>query len=98
MNDGKPARVAWFYYLLRDKKALIGFIVLIILLITAVFAPVIAPYDPNAMDFSMMQSPSWGHPLGTDDLSRDLRYRSPISRHIVGSRFSGGRSLTTLVI
>jgi len=50
----------------------------------AVFAPAIAPRDPNAVDLlHTFAGPSLSHPLGTDDTGRDL-----LSRLIVGSRTS----------
>lgn len=69
--------------LLRDKRAFLGLIVLIGLVVTVVLAPQLAPYDPQSQDFSLLQSPSWTHPLGTDDLGRDL-----LSRLIYGARIS----------
>ncbi len=62
-------------YLLRDKKALIGLIVLTVLVLAAALAPLISPYDPNNMDYEMIAAPDWAHPLGTDDLGRDLLTR-----------------------
>ena len=70
-------------YLLRDKKALVGLVVLGILVLAAVGAPLFAPYDPNAMDYDMIDAPSWAHPLGTDDLGRDL-----LTRLIYGTQVS----------
>ena len=81
LEDARSVRWLWWTYLLRDKKAVGGLVVLVILIILAVFASVISPYDPNAMVFDMMESPSLKHPLGTDDLSRDL-----LSRLIHGTR------------
>lgn len=52
----------------------------------AVFADLLAPYDPLAQDFGhMLQGPSWAHPLGTDNFGRDL-----LSRVIHGARVSLG--------
>ena len=73
----------WWEFVLRDKKALVGLIVLGVMSFAAVFAPLIIPYDPNAQDFAMIGAPSWAHPLGTDDLGRDL-----FSRLIMGTRVS----------
>ncbi len=70
-------------YLLRDKKALVGLVVLGVLVLAAVGAPLFAPYDPNAMDYDMIDAPSWTHPLGTDDLGRDL-----LTRLIYGTQVS----------
>ena len=77
----------------RDKKALIGTVVLSIFLIAAILGSLIAPYDPNGMDFDMMEPPSWSHPLGTDDLGRDL-----LSRVIVGAQVSLFVGVSTVII
>ena len=66
-----------------DPKALIGLAILLAFALAAVFAPVIVPHDPGAMDFQMLQPPSLAFPLGTDDLGRDL-----LSRVIEGARIS----------
>ncbi|MGH6921712.1 MAG: ABC transporter permease, partial [Geminicoccaceae bacterium] len=68
-------RGAWLRFIARDKKALVGLVVLTVLTLAALLAPVVAPYDPNAMMFDMIGAPSWAHPLGTDDLGRDLLSR-----------------------
>ncbi len=55
----------------------VGFLVLV-----AVFAPLIAPYDPTAIDIlARLQGPSLAHLLGTDQLGRDV-----LSRIIFGTR------------
>ena len=77
----------------RDKKALIGTVVLTIFLIAAILGSLIAPYDPNGMDFDMMEPPSCSHPLGTDDLGRDL-----LSRVIVGAQVSLFVGVSTVII
>ena len=77
----------------RDKKALIGTVVLTIFLIAAILGSLIAPYAPNGMDFDMMEPPSWSHPLGTDDLGRDL-----LSRVIVGAQVSLFVGVSTVII
>jgi len=66
-----------------DPKALIGLAILLAFALAAVFAPIIVPHDPGAMDFQMLQPPSLAFPLGTDDLGRDL-----LSRVIEGARIS----------
>ena len=77
----------------RDKKALVGSVVLTIFLMSAIFGNVISPYDPSDMAFDMMEPPSWSHPLGTDDLGRDL-----LSRIIVGTQVSLFVGISTVVI
>lgn len=60
----------------------LGFLGLVVLVAT--FAPLIAPYDPEAIDFAAIwASPSAAHPLGTDQLGRDL-----FSRLVMGTRES----------
>jgi peptide/nickel transport system permease protein len=61
-----------------------GMIVIIILILTAFFAPLIAPYDPYDQNLeNVLLSPSMKHLLGTDALGRDI-----MSRIIFGSRNS----------
>lgn len=67
----------------RDKRATIGGGILLVILVVAVLAPWIAPYDPLAQEFDLLKSPTLKHPLGTDDLGRDL-----LSRIFYGSRIS----------
>jgi len=89
----KASRLRWLGYLWRDKKAVIGLFVLSLFVLSAIFAPWIAPYDPNAMDFQMLLAPSMDHPLGVDDLGRDL-----LSRIIHGARVSIFVGLSTVGI
>jgi peptide/nickel transport system permease protein len=61
-----------------------GVVIIGLLFIVAIFAPVLAPYQPNATDMkAMLQSPSSSHLFGTDQVGRDL-----LSRVIFGSRIS----------
>jgi peptide/nickel transport system permease protein len=60
----------------------LGALVIAIMLATALFAPVIAPYDPEGVDFgAMLMAPSASHWLGTDAFGRDV-----LARLIFGSR------------
>ena len=66
------------------KLAVIGLAIIVLLILTAIFAPWLAPYDPYQMDFSQkLAMPSHEHLLGTDSLGRDT-----FSRLIYGSRTS----------
>lgn len=57
----------------RNPLALFGLTVLIVLALAAIFASVIAPYDPDAVDpYVALQPPNATHWLGTDDLGRDV--------------------------
>jgi len=68
----------------RRKLSLLGVIVIIAFLLTALFAPWLAPYDPYKLDpSSQLQSPGQAHLLGTDFHGRDT-----LSRLIYGARTS----------
>lgn len=68
----------------RRKIALLGLIFYLLVILAALTAGVIAPYDPNEIQMSeALQGPSFGHWLGTDELGRDI-----LSRTIYGSRIS----------
>ena len=77
----------------RDKKAVVGIFILAILVLGAISAPWLAPYDPNSMDYDMIGEPSWEHLLGTDDLGRDL-----LSRLIYGAQVSLFVGISTVAI
>ena len=79
-----------FRLILRDPAGLIGLILVLGLVITAVFAPQLAPHDPLAQSLTNAKAPpvfseggSWDYPLGTDRLGRDV-----LSRIIYGARVS----------
>ena len=83
LRKRSQARDIW-RRLKRNKMAMLGMIMVLILLIAAVFAPIIAPYDPAAQNLTQIkQMPSPLHLLGTDDYGRDI-----LSRIIFGGRVS----------
>ena len=76
--------------LMRRRTALFGMLVVAIVALTAVFAPVVSPFDPLAQDIGQrLRPPGWSdqegrvHPLGTDHLGRDI-----LARIIYGSRIA----------
>jgi len=76
--------------LLRNRLAAVALGVLALMVLAAVFAPLLAPYDPAAQNLLVrLKPPAWqdggsaSHLLGTDQLGRDL-----LSRVIYGSRIS----------
>ena len=72
--------------LLKNQMAVIGGIIVLLFIVIALFAPVIAPYSYEEINFDnpqINQPPSLAHPFGTDGLGRDL-----FSRVIYGSRVS----------
>ena len=69
---------------LRRPLAVVGLAVAVAFVLAAVFAPVVAPYSPDATDFNaLLTHPSRDHLLGTDALGRDI-----FSRAVWGSRAS----------
>src|SRR5215471_11008743 len=66
----------------RRPLGAIGAVVVVLMVLVALTAPLIAPYDPLAVDFgAMLAPPSAAHWLGTDSFGRDV-----LSRLIYGSR------------
>ena len=73
------------YQLKGNKSAIIGIIIIGFFLLTAIFAPLITPFDPNEQNISIRKTAPFtsSNILGTDDLGRDL-----LTRIIYGSRIS----------
>lgn len=68
----------------HDKRAMIGLTFIVLLVLIALFADIIAPYGMRDQNLqNTLQSPSWQHWMGTDDLGRDV-----LSRIIFGTRTS----------
>jgi ABC-type dipeptide/oligopeptide/nickel transport system permease subunit len=68
----------------RHRLAAVGLVIIAVLVIIAIFAPVLAPYNPNQQDlYRVLAPPSRIHLLGTDNLGRDL-----LSRLLYGARVS----------
>lgn len=93
-EDLHLSRVTFWSRLRRHKLAIAGLIVLSLMVLAAVFAKQLAPFDPNAIDNVHWQgtplppcfqdaAQCGGHPLGTDEVGRDL-----LSRLFFGARIS----------
>ena len=68
----------------RNPLAVIGFIIIAGILLLALIAPLIAPYDPDAINVkAILLSPTSNHLMGTDGLGRDV-----FSRMLFGARIS----------
>jgi peptide/nickel transport system permease protein len=68
----------------RDRAAMAGLIVVLLVTLLAILAPVVAPYDPIKINSSAtLQPPSLEHWLGTDHLGRDI-----LSRILYGGQVS----------
>ncbi len=68
-KDGLTARF------LRHKLGVASLVVVVLITLAAVLAPVIAPYDPTAIHPAFSAPPSLAHPLGTDQIGRDVLSR-----------------------
>ncbi len=68
----------------RNKGAVFGLLVFLLIVFTSIFAEQLVPHDPMEQDYTvLMQPPSSEHWLGTDSLGRDI-----LSRIIFGSRIA----------
>lgn len=77
------ARIVWGRYK-RNKLSVAAAVVVLLLALAAISAPLISPYKYTAIDVNnVLAAPSLSHPLGTDELGRDV-----LSRMIYGSRIS----------
>ncbi len=78
----------------NNKLAMVGLVIVLIVVLSAVFASVLTPYDPSAQNFSdRLLFPSLAHPFGTDNYGRDL-----LTRVLFGGRISLLVSLVGLFI
>jgi len=89
-NLAVPAAPAAWRQLLRNKALVIGGGILLVIVVLAILAPLVSPYDPYVQDLANRTVPpvwydhgAWLHPLGTDQLGRDY-----LSRLIYGARIS----------
>ncbi len=68
----------------RHKGALIGLFLLTVIMLGSYIGPFFYPIDPFEIDTAIAnQTPSWGHPMGTDNLGRDV-----MARVLIGGRIS----------
>lgn len=87
-----PAARRW--KVLRRPTVAFGTAILLIIVLAALLAPLVAPYDPNGLDIlGRLQAPSAAHPMGTDDLGRDVW-----SRVLYGARLSLTVGLATAAV
>jgi dipeptide transport system permease protein len=84
-----PAREFWSYFS-ANRGAVAGLVVIALVLFCALFAPLIAPHDPNLTNNTVfLKPPFWqeggslSYPLGTDAIGRDI-----LSRLLYGARLS----------
>ena len=78
----------------RNKLAAVALVMLSFLLLAALRAPWLVPYDPTAQELSArLGAPSVAHPFGTDELGRDI-----LSRVLMGTRVSLRVGATVVLI
>lgn len=86
-SDELPARRPWVQalrVLVRNKAAIFGLAVILVLSLLAVFAPLVTSYDPTQQNLNdALQPPSAEHLFGTDNLGRDI-----LTRIVYGGRIS----------
>jgi peptide/nickel transport system permease protein len=79
MNSARWRRLRSQY-----ATAALGAVIIVLWIVVALFAPVLAPHEPNSVDLTLRLLPPGGqYPLGTDELGRDV-----LSRLIFGTRIS----------
>jgi len=84
-----PVRAHWMRRLLRDRAAFLALLTLTIVILGAIFAPMLATHDPASNSRSVMTPPAWmamgkaEHWLGTDGQGRDI-----YSRLLYGARLT----------
>jgi len=92
----RERHLAWKKFT-RHRLALTGAVVLLLMVLAAVFAPLLSHWDPNAIDSNWVGTPlapgTYGHALGTDDVGRDL-----LARLMFGARISLSLAVTVVVI
>jgi peptide/nickel transport system permease protein len=78
----------------RHKPAMIGSLIILLMALTAIFAPSLTPYDPEAINLdAQLQPPSLAHPMGTDELGRDF-----MTRIFFGGRVSLSIGITAMIL
>lgn len=85
LSQPQRERIAKFWLqFISNPKAVVGTTIVGVLVLVALLAPYIAPYDPTKMNvMARTQPPTVAHPFGTDSFGRDV-----LSRVIMGSRIS----------
>jgi peptide/nickel transport system permease protein len=92
-REENPWARAW-RRLRRRRGAMVALVVVVLLILLAVFAPLIAPYDPVKTSFTLVRKPpTWAHWFGTDEVGRDV-----LSRIIWGTRASLSAGLVSVGI
>jgi peptide/nickel transport system permease protein len=93
----RPARSLWkdaWFTFTRDKLAIAGLFVFAFLVVAVLIGPYVYGGSSSEIDFALsLQGPSFNHPMGTDDLGRDL-----LARVLNGGRISIAVGITAVVL
>lgn len=88
-----PKRTAWRQFK-RDRTALLGAIILLLITLGVILGPLLYPVSYSDIDFARSTaSPSWQHPLGTNDLGQDQ-----LARLLWGGRVSIAVGITAMLV
>lgn len=94
MNPASGFLSETFGKLKRDPLGMSGLVIVVVVLLSAIFASWLAPYDPLEVNvYDRLTSPSWQHWLGTDQLGRDI-----LSRVLHGGRIALKVSLLAISV
>ena len=77
----------------RDRRAMVGLVIVVAFCLAALLGDLASPYDAQSQNYELLAAPSLAHPLGTDNVGRDL-----LSRIIVGARISMVVGLSTVAL
>jgi peptide/nickel transport system permease protein len=81
--EAMPRRRLAFLGKWRNPIGLVGAVIIVVNVLVALFGPYVWTLDPNELVADRFESPSWDHPMGTDELGRDT-----LARIIHGARIS----------
>ncbi|MCL2867688.1 MAG: ABC transporter permease [Clostridia bacterium] len=91
-TESQAAETFWggvFHRFVRNRVAMVSFFILLAIVLACIFVPIISPYGMESIDMSQIKlPPNAEHPLGTDDIGRDL-----LVRLFYGGRISLGIAL-----
>jgi peptide/nickel transport system permease protein len=97
ITEGRVARqtTPWYRFPKRWRNpiGMVGAVIVLVTVFIAIFAPLIAPYDPSAQGAIRLLPPSWDHLMGTDELGRDT-----FSRIVYGARVSLQVGIISVII
>lgn len=78
----------------QSRSVQIGLAIVVLLFLAGLLAPVLTPYSPIKIDLlNTLRTPSWSHPMGTDELGRDQ-----LTRILYGARISMVMGLLSVAI